>query len=226
MKIWDHSPSSVSTADLDCQDKKQKQPPSMSSWLSKTTCMKSKKKGRHAFNYPPKYAFKTIWPKMPNSRYLNKNNDKHCKGWSHSKIHSNRIYWNVYITAIIPWNLIWPWGWRVFLQLLPTSPYVYTYKKDKLSTRNSLNKLSCLSNYRHQKEKIINIHNARVSNHHKDRFYHILFKKTRGNNLYPMLTNELRRSNCNNQLSIMATQFQEWAIYLSNQVPFTKQHIS
>ena len=41
-------------------DKDNKRPLSMPEWISKATCLRCKKKGHLAFNYPPKYSCKVI----------------------------------------------------------------------------------------------------------------------------------------------------------------------
>ena len=65
--------------DEDCLDKKQKRPPSMPAWISKTTCMNCKKKGHLAFNCPPKYACKIIRPKAQKFKYNNKTTANNVK---------------------------------------------------------------------------------------------------------------------------------------------------
>ena len=62
----------VGHTDEECLDKKQKRPPSMPAWVTKTTCMNCKKKGHLAFNCPPKYACKVIRPKPQKSNNNNK----------------------------------------------------------------------------------------------------------------------------------------------------------
>ena len=61
-------------------DKKQKQPPSTPSQVSKTTCMNCKKKGHLAFNCPPKYACKITRPKIQKSELTTRTTANNVRG--------------------------------------------------------------------------------------------------------------------------------------------------
>ena len=66
----------VRHTDASYRDKQHKRPPSMYQWAEHSTCMKCKKKGHLAFNYPPKYNCKVRKPPMGKNKSYNKNNSK------------------------------------------------------------------------------------------------------------------------------------------------------
>ena len=165
--------------DEDCQDKKQKRPPSMPSWVSKTTCMNCKKKGHLAFNCPPKYACKVIRPKNQKSKKTTRtmaNNVKDepeqtCKivefaGMATSKLINPKIK-----------------SRHRQGENNPTSCYG-TSRHTKCSLSNS--EWDHKSSYQYHKNKLKNISTYDISNHHKEYFYHLLLKRTRNNNLYTL----------------------------------------
>ena len=82
----------------------------------------------------------------------------------------------------------------------PTSCYG-TSRHTKCSLSNS--EWDHKSSYQYHKNKLKNISTYDISNHHKEYFYHLLLKRTRNNNLYPLLIHETRKLRKNDQISLL-----------------------
>jgi len=179
--------------DETCMDRKQKRPPSMPSWVSKTTCLNCKKKGHLAFNCPPKYAYKIIRPKIQNFQ-----NNKNKTTANNVKDESNQTPKMTEFAGMAT--------------SLPSCPKIqFSHKKNTQNNRfmrhnqpySHERRWNHRDSYQYHKKKLNNISRSRSNDYHKDRFYHLLLKKNGNNYLQPTISHEIRKLNYNNQISLL-----------------------